>query len=231
MRMKKTACIVLFIGLSLYLLCGCTLPSSEEKPPEWMWPDTPHVQENEGVVRVSAGLLYATNGDGTCNVKGMGSCEDSDLIIPPVAPNGDRVVAMDAQAFAGCAELISVSLPEGLTQIGNDAFSCCDRLATVHLPDSLRQIGERAFEDCKALSDIHLPAGLVYIGEMAFDGCRRLKTVTFDKPAGWKGELWIEAGYVQLEETVRIPSEELSDPLRAAEALKDTYLFYVWTRK
>ena len=227
--MKRFLISLILVVLVLLLFAGCTPATGASNAPDWMWPSEASLPE-EGGTTVSVGLEYGSWGNGTCYVYRMGSCQDTELIIPPVAPNGDRVVAIDAQAFAGYTELTSVTLPEGLLHIGKAAFSGCDRLATIYLPSSLRQIDERAFEDCKALSIIHLSAELVYIGEMAFDGCRRLKKVTFDAPMGWQGELGKNGWHTRLEQQVKIPSEMLSDPSSAADALKDTYVYYIWTR-
>ena len=229
MRMRKTAYTVLLVALSVCLL-GCTLSGGGQAAPDWMWPSEPDVQVDGEGTPVSAGLTYSTNGDGTCSVQGMGSCKDSELIIPPVSPAGDRVVCIEAQAFAGCTELRSVILPDGLTQIGNAAFSGCDRLASITVPDSLWHIGEQAFEDCKALSEIRLPAAVFYIGEMAFDGCRRLKSVTFERPTGWRGVSGDGEWFEPSGKKISIPTEELADPSGAADALKDTYVYYIWTR-
>jgi len=229
MRMRKPAYTVLLVVL-LVCLSGCTVPADGQVAPDWMWPSEPDVQVDGEGTPVSAGLTYSTNGDGTCSVQGMGSCKDSELIIPPVSPTGDRVVCIAAQAFAGCTELRSVVLPDGLTQIGDAAFSGCDRLALITVPDSLRHVGERAFEDCKALSDIYMPAGVAHIGEMAFDGCRRLKSVTFERPAGWQGVLGDGGWFEPSESEITIPTEEVTDPSSAAKALKDTYVYYIWTR-
>ena len=59
----------------------------------------------------SVGLEYTSNGDGTCYVSGIGTCTDTDIVIPSVAPNGQKVVA-----------------------IGNSAFSCISRRTTNSSP-------------------------------------------------------------------------------------------------
>jgi hypothetical protein len=196
-----------------------------------MWPDT-QSKEEEKIVTVSMGLTFNTNGNGTCNVKSMGTCQDTALVIPPVSPAGERVVAIEAEAFLDCRELMSVVLPEGIEQIGKSAFSGCEQLAAINLPDSLRQIGERAFEGCKALREIRVSAKVVFIGELAFYGCRRLKKAEFERTSGWQvtlgeSDLW----FGNLEKEAKIASESLSDPARAAELLKDNYVYHNWSRR
>jgi hypothetical protein len=75
-----------------------------------------------------------------------------------------------------------------------------------------------------------MPAGVAYIGEMAFDGCRRLKSVTFERPAGWRGVSGDGGWGEPSESEITIPTEELTDPSSAAKALKDTYVYDTWTR-
>ena len=40
-------------------------------------------------------------------VSGIGSCTDTDLVIPPISPDGDMVVGIDSDAFAYCTTLTS----------------------------------------------------------------------------------------------------------------------------
>ena len=47
-----------------------------------------------------------------------------------------------------CDDMGSVTLPEGLTSIGNDAFFGCSRLTSVTIPNSVTSIGNGAFSSC-----------------------------------------------------------------------------------
>lgn len=67
-------------------------------------------------------------------------------------------------------KLISVTLPEGLTGIGDRAFYSCE-LTSIALPDSLQSIGNEAFYLCNDLKSITLPGNLRSIGSLAFYGC------------------------------------------------------------
>ena len=77
---------------------------------------------------------------------------------------GDRV-------FWGCSSLTSVTLPESLTSIGDWAFEGCSSLTSVTLPEGLTSIGEEAFAGCCSLSDIVLSDTLPSLGKNAFAGC------------------------------------------------------------
>jgi len=70
--------------------------------------------------------------------------------------------------FVGCANLVSVTLPDGLTSIGDYAFYECTNLLTASLPKSLTSIGKYAFKRCEKLHTATLPDGLKRLGPDAF---------------------------------------------------------------
>ncbi len=82
-------------------------------------------------VKYSEGLEFDSNGDGTCCLLGMGDCNDTVLVIPPVSPEGDTVTEIDGSAFVGEA-ITSVSLPGTITDIGRKAFNGCTSLTDVY---------------------------------------------------------------------------------------------------
>jgi hypothetical protein len=49
-------------------------------------------------------------------------------------------------------QLVSVTLPEGVTAIERNAFSHCRSLKTVTLPQSIVHIGDLAFKGCDRLT-------------------------------------------------------------------------------
>ena len=62
-------------------------------------------------------------------------------------------------AFFGCDNLHSVTLPEGLTSVGDIAFESCDKLTTVHVPASVSAIGVSAWARCASLVEIDVDPG------------------------------------------------------------------------
>ena len=67
-----------------------------------------------------------------------------------------------------------VTVPDGITRIGDDAFLGKTLIQTVVLPDSVKVIGESAFFDCDNLETINLPEGLTEIKSDAFFHCDSL---------------------------------------------------------
>ena len=81
--------------------------------------------------KYSSGLDFYSNEDGTCCVDGMGTCEDTELRIPPVSPDGDKVVEISGSAFAG-EEITAVYFPNTIEMIGSKAFNNCTSLTDVY---------------------------------------------------------------------------------------------------
>ena len=77
-------------------------------------------------------------------------------------------------AFSKCKSLSTVTLPEGLTHIGNMAFNDCGALLNISFPNSLQYIGNEAFCGCFSLKEVHLPINLNHIGNQSFCYCRNL---------------------------------------------------------
>ena len=68
----------------------------------------------------------------------------------------------------------SITLPEGITEIGNYAFSRSIRITSLEFPSTLRTIGQRAFSTCPSLLWVRLPEGLKEMGSWCFGGCESL---------------------------------------------------------
>ncbi len=119
----------------------------------------------------SEGLNFTSNGDGTCYVSGIGTCEDEEILIPPISPLGDTVVAIGKQAFANCEIFTDVILPYTVKTIDEKAFYNCDELIEIHIPGTVESIGLYAFADCKRFDTVTFSEGLQTIAGGAFMGC------------------------------------------------------------
>ena len=108
----------------------------------------------QGSVRYSEGLAFTSNGDGTCGVSGIGTCTDTEINIPPVSPDGDRVISVCADAFWSRSRLTSITIPDSVASIGESAFSGCSSLTSITISDSVTSIGEKAFSGCSGLTSI-----------------------------------------------------------------------------
>ena len=71
-----------------------------------------------------------------------------------------------------------VTIPSGVTTIGERAFDRCTSLTGVIIPDGVTTIDNYAFRGCTGLKSVTIPDSVTTIGYQAFDGCSSLKSVT-----------------------------------------------------
>ena len=83
-------------------------------------------------------------------------------------------------AFLNCNNLMSVSLPSGVTSIGTEAFAGCTILTLTSLPSSVEGIAPRAFSGCYSLALTSIPSSVKRIDYNAFDTCEKLTSITFE---------------------------------------------------
>ena len=189
--MKQWASIFLaFLTMVLLVACDGTTaegtlssaaPETEEIPKTDNMSTYEPTEENG-----SQGLAYESNDtkDGYI-VIGIGSCTDTEVVIPTVH-NGLPVVGIrysmiehgiEYGAFYG-TDVSAVILSDNITEIDIGAFAYCSNLISVTIPDSVTVIGDRAFSDCSGLTDITIPGSVTEIGQGAFASCSGLTKVT-----------------------------------------------------
>ncbi len=83
-----------------------------------------------------------------------------------------------SSAFEGCTQLESITLPEGITEISPHTFQGCTQLKSITIPESVTKIGGAAFSNCSSLTSITIPEGVTTLGGWAFYGCTSLESVT-----------------------------------------------------
>ena len=110
-----------------------------------------------------------------------------------VGPGGDvtvpdGVTSIGQGAFEWCHSLTSITLPDSVTSIGECAFFGCKKLTSVTLPDSVTSIGKGSFWGCEALASIVIPDSVKSIGESAFYGCKALTSITLPEGVAAVGE-------------------------------------------
>ena len=83
---------------------------------------------------------------------------------------GNSVETLGVEAFYGCRELRSITLPNTLTTVGARAFEDCNHLNTLVIGENVANIGEKAFA-APALTDVVVmrPRPVV-IPENTFEG-------------------------------------------------------------
>lgn len=151
------------------------------------------VSEKAVVEIGSKTLRYAVGEDQTAHVVAdkryagfIGTLE-----IPATALIDGKSVAVTRiarDAFAGCNQIISVTLPGSVQTVDNHAFGSCTSLVTVAFGENLRQIGDSAFYGCVLLQEADLPNTLLGIGKRAFVGCDELSVLNLGNAIQSVGE-------------------------------------------
>ncbi|MBR5168081.1 MAG: leucine-rich repeat domain-containing protein [Salinivirgaceae bacterium] len=70
-----------------------------------------------------------------------------------------------------------------VTSIANDAFHYHTNIVTVTVPNTIINIGENAFCGCSSLSSINIPKSVTSIGTNAFSGCNNIKSLSYNTNA------------------------------------------------
>lgn len=105
-------------------------------------------------IPMSEGLEYVLNDDRAgYTVTGLGTCTDTDIIIPPIY-EGLAVVSIGDNAFEGCSEITSVAIPDSVESIGADAFGGCSALKSIAIPAGVTRIGNYPFWGCPGIKSI-----------------------------------------------------------------------------
>lgn len=76
-------------------------------------------------------------------------------------------------------KLGDVTLPQGVTAIGENAFAQCKTLTSIIIPETVTEIGNNAFSGCIALTSVTLPNTISSMGEGVFDQCLALRGFRF----------------------------------------------------
>lgn len=150
---------------------------------------TAHAQEESGTCGDDLTWSFSA---GTLTITGSGDMTDfSESTMAPwyqlrgeilslSLPEGLTSVGM--LAFYGCENLTVVHIPEAVTRIGSYAFAKCTGMTMLTLGSGVQTIDQCAFSDCVSLTALNLPDGLRVIGEKAFYRCESIPAVTI--PAG-----------------------------------------------
>lgn len=68
--------------------------------------------------------------------------------------DNSQLTIIRPNAFANCVKLSSITLPEGVGEIGEFAFVCCSALVSATLPSTLSTMGIHVFRDCTSLASV-----------------------------------------------------------------------------
>ena len=89
----------------------------------------------------------------------------------------ENITDLGTCAFYGCSSLESLDLPSGITTIGNLTFNNCSSLVSVDIPSNVTSVDQYAFYRCSSLTAVELPSRVSSIGQYAFSGCSSLNYI------------------------------------------------------
>ena len=82
------------------------------------------------------------------------------------------------EAYINNARIVSVTIPNSVTSIGDRAFNNCSNLISVILGNSVESIGKYAFAVSVSLTSITIPNSVTSIKESTFGSCTGLTSLT-----------------------------------------------------
>ncbi len=90
----------------------------------------------------------------------------------------DKTDHILSYAFSSCENLKKITIPSGVTTIGEGAFVACSNLSEITIPESVSHIGDFAFRGCTSLINISIPQNIKVISKYMFSDCCSLASIT-----------------------------------------------------
>ena len=211
MKIYRIAAVLLAVTMVAGMLAACGEPEYEEGTTESKTlatvqtedvtdtqPATETVEEvvTEPTIPTtsSIGLTFTLNSNGkgyTCT--GIGTCTDTDIVLDTY--NGLPVTAIGYEAFRGCSQMTSISLPSTVNQIEQGAFWDCTGLTSVVIPKRVTELSMQLFEGCTSLTSLTLPKNLKVIRIEALYNTRLMNIYFAGTEAQWAAVTVEEANH------------------------------------
>ncbi len=149
------------------------------------WPSCPGTAHTVRVLLLLVAVVHPAGAQYTSNINPDGTltvridCPSGALSIPNTI-GGRKVTSIGNRlnVYRECTNLTSVTIPSGVTSIGEAAFVECTALTNVTIPDSVSSIGRTAFYGCSGLTGITIPDSVTNIGSYSFGFCTGLTRIT-----------------------------------------------------
>lgn len=105
------------------------------------------------------------------------------VVIPATVTNPAdnktyNVTRIEDHSFVTSRGITSVTIPEGITSIGENAFSGC-QITDLVIPSTVTSIEKQAFYNCSSLTSVTIKSGS--IGDQAFLDCSNLTSISLQE--------------------------------------------------
>ena len=140
----------------------------------------------------------------TIRARSVPDTSDNFIIEPPLSDTSATEHVLKGRKADPIGE---ITIPEGVTKIGEKALAYCAAVTKVHFPSSLKKIDYKAFEKCTGITgELNLTPCTQLKEVSGFSGCTgitsvkapsQVTSITFDYCTGFTGEVDLSA-YTQL---------------------------------
>ena len=152
------------------------------------WAGLAEETSQEPEVLTSGDYEYIVQEDGTAEITRYRG-KDKQLTIPATL-DGHKIASIGETAFSWCTSLTDITIPDSVTNIGQNPFKHCDKLISINVspehPDLATIDGVLFSKPDKRLicypcayTDISytIPTGTLIIGDYAFNSCSTLTSI------------------------------------------------------
>lgn len=151
-------CLPLIFTVSLAITLAACMAQAGKTPKDSVVVGVADLSYSEGSVNTqkdtfSKGLSYTSLGDGTCELTGIGQCNDKKLMIPEKNEAGEKVISISTRAFMGNTDIEEITVPSTVISIGDYAFYRSS-ITSCNIPSSVKVIGDCVFTNCLYLERI-----------------------------------------------------------------------------
>lgn len=130
----------------------------------------------------SYNIIYSFS-DNTAEVEGIVTNGEAEVVVPCSVYNDGKQYTVSKilpRAFYANKDILSVSIPETVTEIGDRAFAGCGNMETVEIKGDVQTLKQYTFSDCHVLGELVLPQSCASFSYGAFANCKNLKRVIFN---------------------------------------------------
>ena len=140
-----------------------------------------NLAEGSGWAIDAEGVLTIESDDGFADWVNNGMASHYREVTKAVIKSGVQKIpdsAFSSSDIVNCQNMVSIEIPDTVTEIGSAAFYCCDSLEAVTMPDTVKSLGSDAFYGCSNLTSCRLSENITGIPDRCFESCKKLTAIT-----------------------------------------------------